>query len=130
MLDEIKGQMRDEPVAHARRHVGNPAIQMQFVEAGKEPLSQVELQALYGDEASPEPAPGLAPTALSGDPAAIAAELAITPAMNGEALHRLRRRFALENHPDRLPAQYREIATVRMMIANRLIDDALARRPQ
>ena len=39
----------------------------------------------------------------------------------------LRREFALRNHPDRVPADLREIATQRMMIANDLMDRHLAK---
>jgi hypothetical protein len=38
-----------------------------------------------------------------------------------------RRLFALSNHPDRVPAEYCDQATHRMMVANQLIDRALAR---
>lgn len=41
-----------------------------------------------------------------------------------------RRAFARLNHPDRVPDQWRQAATVRMKTANRLVDDALrAARP-
>jgi hypothetical protein len=36
-----------------------------------------------------------------------------------------RRLFAFENHPDRVPVDYRNQATRRMMIANQMIDAAL-----
>jgi hypothetical protein len=39
----------------------------------------------------------------------------------------LRREFALRNHPDRVPAELRDIATRRMMIANDLMDQHIAR---
>ncbi|MBS0238447.1 MAG: molecular chaperone DnaJ [Proteobacteria bacterium] len=38
-----------------------------------------------------------------------------------------RREFALRNHPDRVPAELRPLATQRMMIANDLIDRYVAR---
>jgi len=40
-------------------------------------------------------------------------------------LNRLRRRFALANHPDRACGTRREILSVRLSIANGLIDEAL-----
>jgi hypothetical protein len=43
-------------------------------------------------------------------------------------LSQLRRQFALANHPDRVGASEREIATRRMMIANMLIDRERKRR--
>lgn len=38
-----------------------------------------------------------------------------------------RREFALRNHPDRLPPELRKAATERMMIANALVDQHIAR---
>jgi hypothetical protein len=39
----------------------------------------------------------------------------------------LRREFALRNHPDRVPAELREVANQRMMLANDLMDRYVAR---
>ena len=64
---------------------------------------------------------------LTCDPASLAAELGLESAMTRTELRRLRRRFALENHPDRLAPSRREIASRRMTIANSLIDAALRR---
>lgn len=127
VLDEIKGQRREAPAAPVRRPA-NPAIQMQFVEADPQPLSRDELQGLYGDDTPSEADRVRAPRTTSTDAADIARELAISATHNHDDLHRLRRLFALDNHPDRLDPQYRDIATRRMMIANRLIDEALTRR--
>lgn len=66
--------------------------------------------------------------ARSTDLKAIADELGITPQMSFDDLNRLRRRFALANHPDRSSSQEREIATLRMMTANMIIDGELKRR--
>jgi len=59
---------------------------------------------------------------------AIADELAIGAHMSMADLNRLRREFALANHPDRTDSSERENATRRMMIANMLIDRALKLR--
>ena len=64
----------------------------------------------------------------SADPKVVARELHITARMSIADLTRLRRTFALSNHPDRLRESEREIATRRMMIANELIDDAMKKR--
>jgi hypothetical protein len=61
------------------------------------------------------------------DPQAIADELCITAKMTLADLRRLRRNFALSNHPDRAGSAERDIATRRMMIANMLIDRELKR---
>lgn len=64
----------------------------------------------------------------TADPQAVAAELAITEQMTSAELARLRRRFALANHPDRVAREERDVATRRMMVANMLIDGAIKRR--
>jgi hypothetical protein len=62
------------------------------------------------------------------DAKSVADELHITARMSSSDLHRLRREFALANHPDRAEQAQREDATRRMMIANMLIDRELRRR--
>jgi hypothetical protein len=62
------------------------------------------------------------------DPKAIAGELGITDQMSRTELTRLRRRFAFDNHPDRVDYLERDAATRRMMIANMLIDGAMKQR--
>jgi hypothetical protein len=64
----------------------------------------------------------------SSDPQSVAEELRITAALSFADLNRLRREFALANHPDRADAAARENATRRMMVANMLIDRELKRR--
>lgn len=73
--------------------------------------------------ASPEPA------GLSVEPAEIERELGLSRFASVRALQRLRREFALKNHPDRMPTTLRARATKRMMIANALIDSAMKRFP-
>ena len=65
------------------------------------------------------------PTAC--DPASLIAELGLKAGMTRSELRRLRRRFAIKNHPDRLTPPHREAASRRMTIANSLIDAALRR---
>jgi len=60
--------------------------------------------------------------------ARVAAELGIGPGLSVEDLHRLRRKFAVENHPDNARPEERQRATRRMSIANMLIDRALKDR--
>ena len=57
----------------------------------------------------------------------IAADLAITPADDRDMLNEKRRAFARLNHPDRIHADFRDQATMRMKIANLLVDEALLR---
>jgi hypothetical protein len=55
----------------------------------------------------------------------VARELGLSPGMTADELNRVRRDFALSNHPDRVDPALREVATQRMMIANALIDGAV-----
>lgn len=70
---------------------------------------------------TPEPPPLPLP---SIDPEEIAAELRAAHARAPKDFDRLRREFALANHPDRVEPRLRERALVRMQIANMLIDNA------
>lgn len=62
------------------------------------------------------------------DPHKILSELGLHSDATEYEIAMLRREFALRNHPDRVPADLREIATQRMMIANDLMDRHLARQ--
>jgi hypothetical protein len=79
------------------------------------------LARLYGEQ-RPD---GTQPAVWPADDAAIAAELRLGSARTGEDLRRIRRSFAMRNHPDRVPAWLRDEATRRMTIANALIDRAM-----
>ena len=63
----------------------------------------------------PEPLP-------STDPEDIAAELRMANARWPKDFDRIRREFALANHPDRVVPHLRDRAVVRMQIANMMID--------
>jgi hypothetical protein len=82
------------------------------------------LARLYGEQ-RPE---GTQPAVWPADDAAIAAELRLGSARNGDDLRRIRRSFAMRNHPDRVPAWLRDEATRRMTIANAMIDSAMRER--
>ncbi|WP_081158513.1 hypothetical protein [Ensifer aridi] len=56
--------------------------------------------------------------------AEVASELALSDQETPLTLAAKRRRFAAANHPDRLPAEFRSNATLRMKLANMLIDEA------
>jgi hypothetical protein len=55
----------------------------------------------------------------------IAADLALSPNETVETLAEKRRRFAKDNHPDLVPEELRDNATLRMKTANLLIDRAV-----
>jgi len=57
----------------------------------------------------------------------IAEDLALRDCRTEQDLRDRRRMFARDNHPDRVPPDYTNQATHRMMIANQLIDAALAK---
>jgi hypothetical protein len=82
------------------------------------------LARLYADE-RPEAPAYVSPRS---DPASVAEELSLTPHLTADELNRVRREFALANHPDRVTPARRAQATQRMTIANTLIDQALRRR--
>ncbi|MGN6551757.1 MAG: hypothetical protein ACTHJ3_17940 [Pararhizobium sp.] len=75
---------------------------------------------------TPDAAPALPPATT--DPAEIARELDLGACPDLAALARRRRRFAASNHPDRVAAALRPMATQRMTIANLLIDAEIRRR--
>lgn len=64
---------------------------------------------------TPEPLP-------STDPEDIAAELRMANARWPKDFDRIRREFALANHPDKVMPHLRDRAVVRMQIANMMID--------
>lgn len=80
------------------------------------------LASLYTGEQGSRPAKP-PPT----DRESVARELRLAACASPTDLNRLRRLFAAANHPDRVAPASREEATRRMMLANMLIDEALAR---
>lgn len=65
--------------------------------------------------------------AFSADPDAIMRELGLERVTRLEDFSRIRRAFALHNHPDRQPEHLRDLAQERMQVANQLIDQARQR---
>lgn len=55
----------------------------------------------------------------------IAEDVGLNNGLTKQQLQEKRRAFARENHPDRVSVEYQAIATLRMMVANQLIDKAL-----
>lgn len=86
---------------------------------------EAELSALLAEvdvEETPPVPPG--PAELPPiEPEAIAAELGLADAAPAD-FGRLRRVFALNNHPDRVAPHLRQRALARMQVANGLIDEA------
>ena len=74
-----------------------------------------------------EPPPAPPPHLLRTTPEDVADDLALTGRESTEDLLARRRSFARENHPDRAPVDLRANATLRMKIANMLIDETIRR---
>ena len=72
-----------------------------------------------------EYAPAAARPPHACDREGVAAELQLGPELTARGLERIRREFALANHPDRVAPVDRDLATRRMTLANMLIDQAL-----
>ena len=75
---------------------------------------------------APEP-PSVPPHLLRTAPEEVAEDLALTGKEGVDDLLARRRSFARENHPDRAPEDLRANATLRMKIANMLIDETIRR---
>lgn len=74
-----------------------------------------------------EPPPAPPPHLLRIAPEEVAEDLALSGKEGVDDLLARRRSFARENHPDRAPEELRVNATVRMKIANMLIDETIRR---
>jgi hypothetical protein len=86
-------------------------------------VSVERLSQLYAEERS-----GRTPGKARDLDRFLAEELHLSPDLTVEDLHRLRREFAIYNHPDRVDASERDRATRRMALVNVLIDKALKER--
>ncbi|MCJ8519501.1 hypothetical protein ABID21_002271 [Pseudorhizobium tarimense] len=136
-LDEEKQE--DEPPAEGAVF-RVPGLTSGFVAATKETVAFGSSGAgdayleMLADKPPPEPdPPAEAPRKepfvpehlLRISDAEIAEDLALTPDETAETLAEKRRRFAKDNHPDRVPEALRDNATLRMKTANILIDRAI-----
>ena len=124
--DEAAGPRpsRVRPHADPVRAFGNAFDRLTDDGGDRDYVPLDHLARLY-DEARPD---GKQPKIYPADDEAIAAELCLGAARTGEDLQRIRRSFAMRNHPDRVPAWLRDEATRRMTIANALIDRAMRDR--
>lgn len=95
---------------------------------------QRPLGALYEDFGEPPPAEPEAPP--SPEPPAwldrlteqdVIDDLGLAPGMSKAEIRERRRVFARSSHPDRVTEEFRAAATIRMTIANRLVEAALRR---
>jgi len=97
--------------------------------SGRIRVSDDAVEAQYREAAGDANEPPVAAPAempLATEPEAIATELGLEKA-GIEDFHRIRRRFAFANHPDRVAPHLRQRAMIRMQVANMLIDEAKRR---
>lgn len=115
------GSAGDAPLDHAAHMEQFGSVLGAMVRGSWNFVSPARLSRLYAEAragAATEP-----PDVSEAE--SIAQELGIRPRLSAKDLRRIRREFALGNHPDRVSAPRRERATRRMIIANALIDQAL-----
>jgi hypothetical protein len=87
------------------------------------------LAKIYADARAQRPSPPEPlPEPPKSDDEIVADELQLKPELSVDDLLRIRREYALTNHPDRVAASLREQATRRMTIANMLIDQAVRQK--
>ncbi|MQW87284.1 hypothetical protein [Sinorhizobium saheli] len=125
---EQAAEVPDEDGAPGFRHAGpSPAFVAATSPAMAASLGAVE--AAYRELAPAERAepPAMPEYLRRTGLAEVAAELALDHGETALTLAAKRRRFAAANHPDRLPAAFRANATLRMKLANMLIDEAQSR---
>jgi hypothetical protein len=136
-LDGVSDRQAEE----AGRPVGGPSAAYEEAGIEAEPEPHGEDQPTIEDEGAAFAASGEAqeapqaaqseafaePDLATSDPASLAHELGLRAGLTRFELKRLRRAFALRNHPDRLDPSRREAASRRMKVANALIDAALRR---
>ena len=128
VLERVQREAQDDTDGASLRPVGASGFQVPFTAAADAftPASSDALAGLYDEQASD----AARPSAFATDPDAIARELGLAHAATADDLNRIRRRFARVSHPDLVAPALRDVATQRMMIANCLIDDALAQLGQ
>lgn len=130
---EEDGPAVDEPPAQANIRGLNGGFVGNLAASGMADSGAV--QRAYFDTASdemlapakPVPKPVMPDHLSRTSPEQIAADLALTDMETLQTLTDKRRQFAAENHPDRHHPDYRANATLRMKIANMLIDEAQRR---
>ncbi len=143
VLDRLAEEQEHEPVEPIPAPAGIRGLNAGFVTASigiPLPGGESRLHDAYFDFEEEPPStrePPAAPpferlhahTFSRVTPQDVAEDMNLSEARSAEALHSLRRAFARQNHPDMVGEEWREQATLRMKIANLLIDEALKRLP-
>lgn len=128
-----EGAAPEEPLPSANIRGLNAGFVGNLVSSGM--ANSGAVQRAYFDTASEDmlAPPKPAPTPVIPDhlcrirPEQVASDLGLTDMETASGLADKRRRFAAENHPDRHHPDFRGNATIRMKIANMLIDEAQKR---
>ena len=129
---EVEEVEDDEQASFLRR----PRMTAHFVAdtSFADRAEQRPLGELYEDFGEPPPAepelqPSLEPPDWLGrlSEQDVIDDLGLTPGMTRAEIKEKRRAFARGNHPDRVGEEFRDAATIRMTIANRLVEAALRR---
>ncbi|HVY43928.1 MAG TPA: hypothetical protein VG966_12910 [Hyphomicrobiaceae bacterium] len=124
----LRAKAAEAQQAEERRHDWAHAVDSQIQSALEELLSSPayvpigRLAQLYGDG---EEGSAAGPERARDLDQFLAEELQLNPDLTADELRRLRRQFAIYNHPDRVMASERDRATRRMALVNVLIDRAL-----
>lgn len=143
VLDRLAEEQDDDAEASTPASIGVRGLNAGFVSASvgvPMPEGEGRLHDAYFDFADgppirmePQEEPAFerleARTFSRLTPQDVAEDLKLSEARSAEALQSLRRAFARRNHPDMVGEEWREQATLRMKIANLLIDEALKRLP-
>ncbi|ANK73390.1 MULTISPECIES: hypothetical protein [Ensifer] len=129
VLERLKSEEDIEPAPAEATRVATPyapAFDNAFAAESARSAAFGAVERAYLDASFVEPPPPpVMPDYLSRTTLAdVAEELALVDHETQMTLAAKRRAFAALNHPDRLPAAFRANATVRMKLANMLIDEA------
>ena len=129
-VDEVEDE--EEEASFVRR----PRVTAHFVAdtAFADRAEQRPLGELYENFGEPLPEkPELPPSPVPPDwlgrlsEQDVSDDLGLAPGLAKTEIREKRRAFARNNHPDRVAEDYRQAATIRMTIANRLVEAALRR---
>lgn len=141
VLDRLDKERADAPQSSSAAWTRIRGLNAGFVGTGSEPESLHDRQQLHAaylahssdvsvppgsDVSAPAPKPAIDVSIferLSREE--IVNDIKLQPSDTRAELQLKRRNFARLNHPDRAPEEWRDAATIRMKIANQLIDEAL-----
>jgi hypothetical protein len=130
----LDGIELDDAVEDEDAPVGRPRVTAHFLadtsfsdRADQRPLG--ELYEDFGElpPAEAEISPSSRPPAWLGrlSERDVADDLGLAAGMTRAEIGEKRRAFARDNHPDRITEEFRDAATIRMTVANRLVETAL-----